>query len=221
MDFLIGIVAQTALLKESYEGYDESTRVFAAVEVNNFYGKAGYESGSFQLIGQPWFKTDSVTAGLGYRFELSEAFSLTFEGGYWHPTKAEIDAAVRDEVAFTYLTQRHTANGTKPIPLPQVTTDVFGIPMTNYAPCSEWGGEFFPNDCYESEATIDGAVYADVGVTAEVYSGLELGLSYRHLRPNSSIAIFHPETRANGGGYWREDGVLNYDTVNFTIQWRF
>jgi hypothetical protein len=219
MDFLVGYATQSPIDSNAFEGYGESWRAFAAIESDTgLYGKVGYEDGRFRLFGQPFFGVNAATAGVGYRMDISESFSVHLEGGWWAPVDKRLVPAIRDEIAFTYLTSRHTAGGTKPIPLPSVS---LADGTSDYAPCNDWGGEWFPNECYDSEARLEGNPYVEIGATPSLYKGLEASVGYRYIRPSSYISIYHPETRESGGGYWEESGFLSGDTVNFAVQWRF
>lgn len=219
MDFIVGIAAQTMLLHSSFDGYGDSNRLYAAVEENGFFVQGGIENGKSRIKGQPWIKSDAVTVGAGYRVDITDRFSFGVSGGWWEPVTTSLDPAVRDEIAFTYLVSRHHLDGLKPIPLQQIINPDTGTP--DYAPCNDWGGGAFPDQCYDSEAWVEGGWYADIGFTVKAIDGLELGINYRYLRPDSYIAVFDPERRANGAGWWEERGLLNYDTVNLSVQWRF
>lgn len=202
--------------QQEWEGYSHFGGTGYAT-YNEFHVGVGYENGRNKLMGQTLGKFEAITIGAGYTFKFGKHFTITPEVGYWEPWHTVVDPQIQDEVAFSYLVTTHHLEGLKPIPLQQIT-----LPdgTTDYGACSDWGGVYYPDQCYSSEFTVGGNWYAQLGVGFEI-DGLNISVNYRHLKPYSELKVFDPERYANKEGWWEETGLLQFSTIGIEVRYDF
>jgi hypothetical protein len=162
------------------------------------YAVLSYESTENSLRGQNVSNPDVLTFGAGTKVELGK-FSIFLEAGYADVTTNANNTGgydVVEEVVYTHLVSRHYVPG-RPIPVDT------------------------RQGAYESSYELDSGPFARIGVGYQLWPHVRLTGSYRFLKVDSQMAIWDTERRANGNGYWREDGQADFNAFEVSLLWTY
>ena len=158
---------------------------------------AGYEAPTVKILGQPMADADLFSLGLGATRELVEGFSVFMEAGYTF-TDISTNESVVDEVAYTWLVNRHGAGGNRNVPVP----------------CAYNPG------CYESSYTVDDGLTARIGAEWALSEHISVTGAYKWTYLDQEMFIKKINLE-EGAGYWREDETLDLSAFEVGVWYRF
>jgi len=173
--------------------------VYARAGLEPLYLWGSYGNQSISLLGQSIADSSTAAAGIGFEYRALPQLSLFLETGYaWHSLDAR--PVIQQEVVYTQLVRRHHV-AHRPIPV-----DVPGP---------------YVQDSYATEFKVDGGPMARFGVTWHMTDNVKLDLAYRHMPIDTYIAMYDPDWRAAGRGWWEERDVIDASAVELRLGWRF
>jgi hypothetical protein len=164
------------------------------------YAWASVGKGRLYTLGQRVSQGSSVSLGLGLAQPLTPKLSAFAEAGYRFLDYSHSDT-IQQEVAFTYLVDRHHVHESRP------------IPVTVNGP--------YDQDSYETTFELSDSPLARVGLTWHLTDHLSVDASYRFHRIPLLIEIYDEERRANGGGWWMEKTHIRNNALEMRLNWEF
>lgn len=151
------------------------------------------------ILGQNTANIEALSFGLGKTFEVSPKFNVFFELGY-SSNKADADPVVQQEIAYTYLVDRHNVVN-RP------------IPVTVTRP--------YDQESYETTYEVDDSIIGKIGVSYDITESFSVGAAYRYNRIETKLELYDAESRAAGKGFWVENFTQDAGAVELQLLYSF
>lgn len=193
-EFSVG-VQQSLYTEESSAEWSFGGKV--AHEAVPVYFWGSYEAPRAKILGQPMGDTDIFSVGLGATQDVSEGVSVFVEAGYSF-LDLELNDAVVDEVTYTWLANRHGADGNRTVPV-----------RCAYNP-----------GCYSYSYEVDDGFMARIGAEWALSEHVSVTGAYKWTYLDQEMTIKAPSWQ-EGQGYWREDATLNLSAFEVGIWYTF
>lgn len=181
--------------------YEEPAALHLKVKHEDYpvYAWGSFGRGEYFVLGQGTAKTQALSAGLGLTHDLTPKVSVFAEAGVTF-NKLDNDLVIQQEVAFTYLVDRHHVP-TRPIPVQT--------------------GADYDQDTYETTFEVNNPVVAKLGVNFDISNRWSTSVAYRWSKTDTLIEIYDFGAKEAGLGWWMEEASTDTSAIEVQLLFRW